>query len=202
MAKIKWKGSTLLAPVPAALVTCGDEEKANVLTIGWTGILNSQPPKTYISVRPERYSHDIIKEKKEFVINLTPSLLARAVDFCGVRSGRDTDKFAECKLTKEPATEVACPTIAECPLSIECKVTDIIPLGSHDMFVADIVAVDVDGELLDEEGKLHLEKAGLCAYIHGDYFAIGKKVGTFGFSVKKKKKKKYDNSSKNFKKTK
>ena len=191
MSKIKWKGSTLLAPVPPTMVTCGDDDKSNVLTVAWTGIINSHPPKTYISVRPERYSHKLISEKREFVINLTSAPLVRAADFCGVRSGKDMDKFEVCSLHKEKANEVSCPLIAESPLSIECKVTDIVSLGTHDMFIADIVAVDVNEELLDEEGKLRLDKADLAAYSHGEYFALGKKLGTFGFSVKKKRKKKH-----------
>ena len=191
MSKIKWKGSTLLAPVPPTMVTCGEDDKSNVFTVAWTGIINSHPPKTYISVRPERYSHKLISEKREFVINLTSAPLVRAADFCGVRSGKDMDKFEVCSLHKEKANEVSCPLIAESPLSIECKVTDIVSLGTHDMFIADIVAVDVNEELLDEEGKLRLDKADLAAYSHGEYFALGKKLGTFGFSVKKKRKKKH-----------
>jgi len=188
MPKIKWKGSTLLAPVPPVLVTCGNNEKRNVMTVAWTGIINSQPPKTYVSIRPERYSHALISETREFVINLTTAALIRTADFVGVRSGRDIDKFKVCNIATEPATEVACPMINESPLSIECRVTEIIKLGSHDMFIADIVAVNVNEELIDGEGKLHLEGCSLAAYAHGDYFALGKKIGTFGFSVKKKKK--------------
>lgn len=185
--KLKWKGGTLLAPLPAVMVSCGSMEKPNIITIGWTGILCSDPPKTYVSVRPERYSHALIKESGKFVINLTTEQLIKATDFCGVRSGRDNDKFAACKLTAVPAHELTdTPVIAECPISLECKVTDIIPLGSHDMFMADIVAVDVAPELVDEKGALHLEKAGLISYAHGDYFAQGKKLGDFGISVRKK----------------
>ncbi len=185
--KIKWKGGTLLAPVPAVMVSCGTMEKPNIITIGWTGILCSDPPKTYISVRPQRYSHGLIKESGKFVINLTTESLVKATDFCGVRSGRDNDKFAKCGLTAVPAHELSdAPVIAECPVSLECKVTDIIPLGSHDMFMADIVAVDVDPSLVDEKGALHLGRAGLISYAHGDYFAQGKKLGDFGISVRKK----------------
>ena len=190
MKKIKWKGGTLLAPVPPVMVTSGDMEDSNIITIAWTGIINSEPPKTYISVRPSRHSYGIIKEKGEFVINLTPSRLVRTADFCGIYTGKNVDKFAKCKLTKEEANEVSAPVIAECPVALECKVTDIVSLGTHDMFIADIVAVDVDEELIDEKGKLHLERAGLTAYAHGDYFALGKKIGSFGFSVKKKSQKK------------
>ena len=190
MKKIKWKGGTLLAPVPPVMVTSGDMEDSNIITIAWTGIINSEPPKTYISVRPSRHSYGIIKEKGEFVINLTPSRLVRTADFCGIYTGKNVDKFEKCKLTKEEANEVSAPVIAECPVALECKVTDIVSLGTHDMFIADIVAVDVDEELIDEKGKLHLERAGLTAYAHGDYFALGKKIGSFGFSVKKKSQKK------------
>lgn len=187
MSKISWKGSTLLAPVPAALVSCGTVEEPNALTVAWTGITCSDPPMTYISVRPERYSYDIIKTSGEFVINLTSGAMARATDFCGVRSGRAMDKLAAAGLTVEPATAVAAPVIAQSPLALECRVKQVIPLGSHDMFLAEIVAVDVEEKLLDDAGKLHLEKAGLMAYSHGEYFAMGKKIGSFGYSVRKKR---------------
>lgn len=187
MPKIKWKGGALLAPVPPVLVSCGTLEKPNVLTVAWTGILNTHPPKTYVSVRPSRYSYPLIKESGEFVINLTTAELCRATDLCGVRSGRDIDKFATCGLTAEPSCEVGTPSIAECPVSLECKVSDIVPLGTHDMFIADIVAVTVKEELLSADGRLQLEKCGLLAYAHGDYFELGKKIGSFGFSVRKKK---------------
>jgi flavin reductase (DIM6/NTAB) family NADH-FMN oxidoreductase RutF len=141
-------------------------------------------------VRSKRHSYNIIKESGEFVINLTPASLIKAADYCGIYTGAKVDKFVKCNLTKEEATEVKCPLIAESPLSLECKVTEIIPLGSHDMFLADIVAVDVDEELLDKDGKLHLDRAGLAAFAHGEYFELGKKIGTFGFSATKKKKKK------------
>ena len=190
MKKVKWKGGTLLAPVPPVMVSCGDMESSNIITVGWTGIINSDPPKTYISVRPSRHSYGIIKEKGEFVINLTPSRLVRSADYCGVYTGKSVDKFAKCKLTKEEANEVSAPLIAECPISLECKVCEVVPLGTHDMFIADIVAVDIDEELIDEKGKLHIEKAGLAAYAHGTYFALGKKIGSFGFSAKKKSSKK------------
>lgn len=187
MSKIQWKGSTLLAPVPAALVSCGTMENPNALTVAWTGITCSDPPMTYISVRPERYSYEIIKNSGEFVINLTTGAMARATDFCGVRSGREMDKLAAAGLTAEPANGVSAPVITQSPLSLECKVRQIIPLGSHDMFLAEIVAVDVEEKLLDEAGKLRLEKAGLMAYSHGEYFAMGKKIGSFGYSVRKKR---------------
>ena len=187
MAKIKWKGGAMLAPVPPALVTCSDGERDNVLTVAWTGITNTVPPKTYISVRPSRYSHGIIKKSGEFAINLTTRDLVRSADWCGVYTGAKVDKFSRCRLTKEPANEIGCPLIAESPLSLECRVTDVISLGSHDMFLADIVAVDVDESLLDADGKLRLERAGLVAYAHGDYFELGRRLGGFGFSVAKKK---------------
>lgn len=189
MSKIKWKGGTLLAPVPPALVTCSDGERDNVLTVAWTGILNSDPPKTYISVRPSRYSHQIISKSGEFAIHLTTKELARATDWCGVYTGAKVDKFERCRLQKEAANEIGCPIIAQSPLVLECRVSDVIHLGSHDMFMADIVAVDVDEALIDEKGKLHLDRAGLLAYAHGEYFELGKKLGSFGYSVAKKKKK-------------
>lgn len=188
MAKVKWRGGALLAPVPPVMVSCGDMETSNIITVAWTGILNTIPPKTYISVRPSRYSYELIKERGEFVINLSTAELIRTVDSCGVYTGRKVDKFNKYSLTKTEAFEVSAPLIGECPLSLECRVTDIVPLGSHDMFIADIVAVDVDEALLDKDGKLHLDRAHLAAYAHGEYFELGKKIGSFGFSVKKKKK--------------
>lgn len=187
MSKIKWKGGTLLAPVPPALVSCGTMEAPNMLTIAWTGIVNSEPPMTYVSIRPSRYSYNIIKESREFVINLPSSHIIRAIDFCGVRSGREINKFEACRLTCEKASVVAAPMVAESPVSLECRVTQIIPLGSHDMFLAEIIAVHVSETLIDDTGKLHLDKASLAAYSHGEYFALGKKIGSFGYSVKKKK---------------
>lgn len=186
MAKLSWKGSTLLAPMPAALVTCGTIEKPNILTIAWTGIVNTQPPKTYISIRPERFSYQLIRESREFVINLTTKQLVRAVDFCGVRSGRDTDKFGICRLTAEPSSQISCPMLAESPLSLECRVTDVIELGTHHMMLADIVAVNVDESLISSSGKLQLNRAGLIAFAHGAYYELGKQLGTFGYSVAKK----------------
>jgi len=190
MSKISWGGGALLAPVPPALVTCGTMSKPNVLTIAWTGTLNTIPPKTYISVRPERFSYPIIRESGEFVINLPTAALVRPVDLCGVKSGKDVDKFALTGLTPAEASKVACPLIAESPLALECRVTDVVELGSHHMFVADIVAVDVEESLVDSRGKLHLDQAGLLAYAHGEYFALGKKLGSFGYSVRKKPRKK------------
>jgi len=189
MAKVSWNGGALLAPVPPVMVSCGNAEKSNIITVAWCGTLATHPPMTYISVRPSRYSYGIIKESGEFAINLTTEALVRAADTCGVYTGAKIDKFARCNLTRESASKLACPLIAESPLSIECRVKEIVPLGSHDMFVAEIVAVDVDEELLDENGKLCLDRAALAAFSHGEYFALGKKLGTFGYSVRKKKKK-------------
>ncbi len=186
MSKVVWKPGTLLSPLPAVLVSCGTMEKPNVLTIAWTGIVNSDPAMTYISVRKERFSHSLIEQSGEFVINLTTAALIRATDLCGVKSGRDTDKFALARLTPEPASVLSCPMIAESPLSLECRVTQVLPLGSHDMFLAKIEAVDVEESLLDEKGKLHLSRCGLLAYSHGEYFAQGRRLGTFGCSVRKK----------------
>lgn len=186
MPKINWKPGTLLAPAPPALVTSGDGERSNVFTAAWTGIVCSEPPMTYVSIRRERFSHGIISETREFVINLPCEAIARATDLCGVRSGRDGDKFALAGLTREPSHLVAAPTIAECPVSLECRVREIIPLGSHDMFLADIVSVGVDPRFVDEKGALHMEKCGLLAYAHGAYFGLGKQLGTFGFSARKK----------------
>ena len=200
MSKIKWKGGALLSPVPPAMVTCSDGEHDNIITIAWTGIVNTVPPKTYISVRPSRYSHKIIKESGVFAINLTTKSLVRHADWCGVYTGAKVDKFQKCGLNREAATEIACPLIAESPLSLECRVTDIIPMGSHDMFLADIVAVDVDEALVDGNGKLHLERADIVAYAHGDYFELGKRLGSFGYSVAKKKKKPTGGSAKGGKK--
>ncbi|MDD5907053.1 MAG: flavin reductase family protein [Clostridia bacterium] len=186
MAKLQWKPGTLLAPAPPALVSCGTMEAHNVLTAAWTGIVCSEPPMTYVSIRPERYSHHMILERGEFVINLPTQAIVRATDLCGVKSGRDGDKFALAGLTAEPSALVAAPGIGECPVSLECRVREVLHLGSHDMFLSDIVAVDVDPGYVDEKGALHLEKAGLLAYAHGGYYGLGRQLGTFGFSVRKK----------------
>jgi flavin reductase (DIM6/NTAB) family NADH-FMN oxidoreductase RutF len=188
MSKVKFRGGTLLSPVPPVMVSCGDMEKPNILTVAWTGITNTVPAKTYVSIRPSRHSHGIIKEKGEFVLNLTPASMARTADYCGIYTGAKVDKFKKCNLTPVAVEEVSAPMIGECPVSLCCRVSDVIPLGSHDMFLADILAVYVNEELLDKEGKLHLEKADLCAYAHGDYYSLGKIVGHFGFSAAKKKK--------------
>lgn len=181
----------MIYPLPAVLVSCGaTPDEYNVLTVAWTGTVCSDPAMCYISVRPERYSYDIIKRNGEFVINLTTEELARATDWCGVRSGRDYDKFAEMGLTPVPATVVKAPIIAEAPVSIECRVRNIVPLGSHDMFVAEVVNVVVDERYINAEtGKFEMERAGLIAYLHGEYFTLGKAIGHFGWSVRKKPKK-------------
>ncbi|MGN1114106.1 MAG: flavin reductase family protein [Oscillospiraceae bacterium] len=185
-----WKGSVITSPLPPTMVTCGTCEHPNVLTVAWTGILNTQPPVTYISLRPERYSYSIIKQSGEFVINLTTEQLVKAADYCGVKSGKNTDKFKDMQLTAEKSQKVSAPILAQSPVNIECKVREIIPLGTHHMFLADIVALDVAKELIDSKGRLALDKAGLAAYAHGEYFSLGKKLGYFGFSVRKKKYKK------------
>ena len=161
----------------------------NSLTVAWCGTLCTTPAKTYISVRPSRYSYGILKETGEFVINLVPTALTKAADYCGTFTGAKVDKFAKCGFTAEAVEGVCAPAIAECPVSIACRVTDVVPLGTHDMFIADVVSVAADEGLFDTAGALHMEKADLCAYVHGAYFALGKKVGSFGFSAVKKKKK-------------
>lgn len=183
-----WKPGALLAPVPPTMVSCGTMEKPNILTVGWTGITCTDPAQTYISVRKQRHSHGVISENGYFVINLPTVSLAKACDFCGVKSGKDINKFAHLGLTPVKSENSGCPAIAECPVSIECKVDRIIELGTHDMFMATILSVSVDEKLIEESGRLALEKADLLAYAHGSYFALGKSVGTFGFSVRKKKK--------------
>ena len=193
MSKIEWKGGTLLAPIPPVMVSCGTAEKPNIITVGWTGLVNTIPPKTYISVRPSRYSYDIIKESGEFAINLTPASLVKEADWCGIHTGRKVNKFERCGLTTAEANKISAPLIHECPISLECKVFDIIPMGSHDMFLADIVAVDVAPGLLDKSGRLCIERAHLAAFAHGEYFELGKSLGKFGFSVAKKKKNKPTN---------
>lgn len=187
MTKTVWKPGTMLYPLPPVMVTCGTLEKPNVLTVAWTGIINSDPAMTYISVRPSRHSHELIKSSKEFVINLTTAKMLKAADFCGVKSGKDIDKFKETGLTVLPCQKVKAPMIEQSPLSLECRVTEIKPLGSHDMFLAEILAVHVDDSLLDDKGRFELEKSGLIAFCHGAYYALGGKLGTFGFSVEKRK---------------
>lgn len=188
MSKLHWKGSALLAPAPPVMVTCGDMEASNIITVAWAGIINTHPPRVSIAIRPTRHSYGIIKERGEFVINLTPASLVRECDYCGIYTGAKVDKFEKTGLHKEPAAEVACPVIAECPLALECKVIDILPQGTHDLFLADVVGIDVDESILDETGKLCLDRAGLAAFAHGEYFALGEVIGKFGFSAAKKKK--------------
>lgn len=196
MGKRSFKGGAMLNPVPAVMVSCGGR-KPNIITIAWTGIVNSNPPMTYISVRKERYSHNIIENTGEFVINLCSEELTFATDFCGVRSGRDTDKFKEMKLTPERAEIVRCPMIKESPVNIECRVREIIELGSHDMFIADILKVHVDEQYIDRSGRIRLDQASLVAYNHGEYFGLKRQpIGKFGFSVMKPKTRKRINREK------
>ncbi len=190
MAKVSWKGGALIAPLPPVMVSCGVGDKKNIITVAWTGITNTIPPKTYISLRKSRYSYNIIRESGEFVINLTSASLVHAADFCGMYTGAKKDKFKECDLTAEKGEHVSCPSIAESPLSLECRVCSIKELGTHDMFEADIVGVRVDESLLDKNGRLCIERAELAAYAHGEYFALGRKLGKFGFSATKKGKNK------------
>ena len=187
MPKVTWKGGALLAPVPAAMVTCSHAGRDNVLTIAWTGIINSQPPKTYISVRPGRFSYEMIKESKEFVINLPSRAMVRAADYCGIKSGRDVDKFSEMSLKTEPSPTLGCPMLCDCPVSIECRVFEVKPLGSHEMFMADILSVSVDDRFIDEGGKFRLDKADVVGFAHGSYYTLGSFLGNMGYSVMKKK---------------
>lgn len=187
MTKISWKPGTMLFPLPPVMVTCGTMDKPNVLTIAWTGIINSEPPMTYISVRPSRFSHDIIKNAGEFVINITTLELAKACDYCGVKSGKNTDKFKDMELEIEPCKEVKAPMLKKAPVSLECKVVDIKSFGTHDMFTAEIVNVNVDDRYLEEDNRLALEKAGLLVFAHGRYYTMGRDLGGFGFSVDKTK---------------
>lgn len=191
MAKQHWKPGTMIYPIPAVMVSCGHEpEEYNIITIAWTGTINSKPPMCYISVRPERYSYDIIKRTGEFVINLTTDKLAKATDWCGVRSGRKYNKWEKMNLTPAPAKIVKAPVIEESPVNVECVVKDIIELGSHHMFTAEVVNVSVDDTYLDETGKFSFAKANPLVYNHGHYFGLGDIIGKFGWSVQKKKKKK------------
>lgn len=189
--KQNWKPGTMIYPLPAVLVSVGaTEEEYNLFTVAWTGTVCTNPPMCYISVRPERHSYDIIKHTGEFVINLTTARLARATDWCGVRSGRDYNKFQEMGLTPMAATQVKAPVVEESPISIECRVRQVVELGSHDMFIADVVNVLVDEEYIDpESGKFDLQRTDLIAYSHGEYFKLGDVIGHFGWSVRKKQKK-------------
>ena len=191
--KQNFKPGTMIYPLPAVLVSCGaTEDEYNGLTVSWTGTICSNPPMCYVSVRPERHSYDIIKRNMAFVINLTTSQMDFATDFCGVKSGRDCNKFEMAKLTPVKAEVVNAPYIQEAPVSIECKVTEIKPLGSHDMFIAEVVNVIVDDAFLEENGQLNMEKMNLLAYNHGQYFDVSNPRGFFGWSVRKKKKLKRD----------
>lgn len=190
MAKKTWKPGNMLYPLPAVMVSVrGKNGEDNIITVAWAGTVCTNPPMVSISVRPERYSYEMVKESGEFVINLVTKKLVRATDYCGVRSGRDVDKFREMKLTKAKAEKVSAPLIAESPVNIECRVTECKELGSHHMFIAEVVAVHIEDSYLDEKGKFHLNDTGLVTYSHGEYFLLGEKLGSFGYSVQKKKKK-------------
>jgi flavin reductase (DIM6/NTAB) family NADH-FMN oxidoreductase RutF len=185
--KVMWRPGTMVYPVPAVLVSCGNSEKSNLFTVAWTGTICSDPAMLYISVRPERASYELIKEQMEFTVNLTTRQLCRATDWCGVRSGRDYDKWREMGLTAAPGVKVACPHVAESPMSIECRVKSIVPLGTHHMFIAEVLSVLADEQYLDPTtGAFDMERAGLIAYAHGGYYTLGETLGKFGFSVQKK----------------
>lgn len=189
--KQQWKPGNMLYPLPAVLVSLGREgEKPNMITVAWTGTVCTNPPMVYISVRPERYSHAILKETKTFVINLTTEKLLKATDYCGVRSGRDVDKFKETGLTAVPGPVTGCPMVEESPVNLECRVKEIKALGSHDLFLAEVVAVHVSEDYMEGNGRFRLNRTGLVAYSHGEYFSLGKSLGTFGYSVRKPVKKK------------
>ena len=188
--KQNWKPGTVLYPLPAVLVSCGaTPEEYNMLTVAWTGTVCTTPPMCYISVRPERHSYAVIRRTGEFVINLTTRSMARATDWCGVRSGRDFDKFRETGLTPVPAERVAAPLIAEAPVSIECRVRQVLPLGTHDMFLAEVVNVQADEAYIPATGRFCLERAEPIVYSHGEYFALGDALGRFGWSVRRKRRK-------------
>lgn len=190
MSKQYWKPGNMLYPVPAVMVSCKREgEKPNIITAAWCGTICSSPAMLYVSIRPERYSYGIIKETKEFVVNLVTESLVYAADYCGVKSGRDVDKFKEMKLTPLASKHIYAPGIDESPVNLECRVKQIIPLGSHDMFIAEIKGVTVDEKYMEENGKFELNKSGIVTYSHGEYFGLGNRVGSFGYSVRKKNKK-------------
>lgn len=187
MSKQNWKPGNMLYPVPAVMVSCKrPDEKPNIITVAWAGTVCTAPAMLSISVRPERYSYDIIKETGEFVVNLVNKDLVYATDYCGVKSGRDEDKFARMNLTPQKSVHISAPGIEESPVNIECKVKEILPLGSHHMFVAEVMGVTIDEKYMDETGKFNLNASGLVSYSHGEYFQLGKKLGKFGYSVKKK----------------
>lgn len=186
MSKLQWKPGNMLYPLPAVLVSCGDkEENYNVLTVAWAGTVCTNPPMISISIRPSRHSYELIKKTKEFVINLTTESMVAAVDYCGVKSGRNCNKIKEMQLSTEKASIVKAPLINESPVNIECRVVDILSYGSHDMFISEVVAVHVDDHYIDEKNKFHLDQAKPICYSHGTYFGLGEALGTFGFSVKK-----------------
>lgn len=189
MQKVKWNPGTFLYPIPAVMVTCGTMEKSNIITVAWTGIINTKPAMCYISVRPERYSYNLIKNSKEFVINLTNKNLAFATDWCGVKSGKDFDKFKEMNLTKEKGNFVKCPIIKESPVALECKVKEIKELGSHHMFIAEVLSINANKKYINENGAFDISKCDLIAYCNGGYYGVAKKIGKFGYSVQKKKRK-------------
>lgn len=190
MAKVNWKPGNMIYPIPSVIVTCGDsQENFNAITIAWTGTICTNPPMTYISIRPSRHSYDIIKKTGEFVINLTTEELVKATDYCGVRSGKNEDKIKNCGLTLGQSKVVKAPIINESPVNIECKVKEIKKLGSHDMFIAEVVSVNVDDDYIDENNTFHLSKSKPICYSHGRYYSLGKELGKFGYSVQKKKKK-------------
>lgn len=186
MSKVTWKSGTFIYPIPAVMVSCGTFKNSNIITVAWTGIINTNPAMVYISVRPSRFSYDLIKKQGEFVINLTTEKLAKATDWCGCRSGNKYDKFKEMGLHKQKAKFVKCPLIEESPVSIECKVREIKELGSHHMFIADVIAIDVDEKFIDKKGAFDISKCDLISYANGGYYKQGRKIGKFGYSVKKK----------------
>ncbi|GAA0077678.1 flavin reductase family protein [Clostridium sp. CTA-5] len=198
MDKIQFKGSAILNPVPVVLITSKNKQgETNVFTVGWTGTASTRPPMLYISIRPERLSYEYIKESMEFVVNLPSSDLVKAVDYCGVRSGKKNNKIEEMNFTLKDSDKISTPYIDECPINIECKVTNIVPLGSHDMFIAEVLCSHIDSNLLDENGKIHFENANLISYCHGEYFPLSKKpIGSFGYSVMKKNTKKRKKNTK------
>ena len=183
-----WKSGTFLYQIPAVMVSCGTMEKSNIITIAWTGIINTEPAMVYISVRPTRYSYNLIKNQGEFVINLTNKDLVYATDWCGVKTGEKVDKFKEMNLTKGKAQFVKCPLIEESPVSIECRVKEIKELGSHNMIIAEVLSIDADEKYIDEKGAFDISKCNLIAYSNGKYYSMGKQIGKFGYSVQKKKK--------------
>ena len=187
MSRKIWKAGTFIYPLPAVMVSCGTMEESNIMTVAWTGIINTNPAMCYISVRPERYSYNLIKGQGEFVINLTNEKLAYATDWCGVKTGSKVDKFKEMHLTKEKAQFVKCPVIKESPVAIECRVKEIKEIGSHHMFIAEVLSIDADEQYIDEKGAFDISKCNLIAYLNGHYYSMGKKIGRFGFSVQKKK---------------